>query len=239
MCSYEGSRGDGQNLSAKLIRVGTTFVVQTLITMFWSTFLSFRIVDPCCAALGKEATRCLKPFSVGLRSKHSYTCGVTTSTKGTTDPEGFRHWQSDTVQQTYTLDSQLPSLISLFIFVWSISEANPKNNWMRGEQACLIYPPLLPPIDRLCRTRSPICQVWFAGALLRKVLRGGVRKWCKKNVDHRNLIYRLVVGVVGGDFFRCKAAHPRGARKPYLLVLGTFFKFLLPSEYRVPSALPM
>ena len=44
----EGSRGDGQNLSAKLIRVGTTFVVQTLITMFWSTFLSFRIVDPCC-----------------------------------------------------------------------------------------------------------------------------------------------------------------------------------------------
>ena len=49
------------------------------------------------------------------------------------------------------------------------------------------------------------------------------------------MIYRLVVGVVGGDFFRCKAAHPRGARKPYLLVLGTFFKFLLPSEYRVPS----
>ena len=36
------------------------------------------------------------------------------------------------------LDSQLPSLISLFIFVWSISEANPKNNWMRGEQACLL-----------------------------------------------------------------------------------------------------
>jgi len=36
------------------------------------------------------------------------------------------------------VDSQLPSLISLFIFVWSISEANPKNNWMRGEQACLI-----------------------------------------------------------------------------------------------------
>ena len=35
------------------------------------------------------------------------------------------------------LDSQLPSLISLYVFVWSISEANPKNNWMRGEQACL------------------------------------------------------------------------------------------------------
>ena len=40
------------------------------------------------------------------------------------------------------LDSQLPSLISLFIFVWSISEAeaNPNNNWMRGEQACLFGP---------------------------------------------------------------------------------------------------
>ena len=36
------------------------------------------------------------------------------------------------------LDSQLPSLISLFIFVWSISEADPKNNWIRGEQACLV-----------------------------------------------------------------------------------------------------
>ena len=37
------------------------------------------------------------------------------------------------------IDRQLPSLISLFIFVWSISEANPKNNWMRGEQACLVH----------------------------------------------------------------------------------------------------
>ena len=36
------------------------------------------------------------------------------------------------------VDSQLPSLISLSIFVWSILEAYPKNNWMRGEQACLI-----------------------------------------------------------------------------------------------------
>ena len=40
----------------------------------------------------------------------------------------------------FGVDSQLPSLISLFIFVWSISEANPKNNWMRGEQACLRRP---------------------------------------------------------------------------------------------------
>ena len=38
---------------------------------------------------------------------------------------------------SHEIDSQLPSLISLFIFVWSISEANPKNNWMRGKQACL------------------------------------------------------------------------------------------------------
>ena len=38
------------------------------------------------------------------------------------------------------IDSQLPSLISPFIFVWSISEANPKNNWMRGGQAFLIHP---------------------------------------------------------------------------------------------------
>ena len=37
------------------------------------------------------------------------------------------------------LGSQLPSLISLFIFFWSISEAKPKNNWMRGEQAYLIW----------------------------------------------------------------------------------------------------
>ena len=37
------------------------------------------------------------------------------------------------------VDSQLSSLISLFIFVWSILEANPKNNWMRGEQACLSF----------------------------------------------------------------------------------------------------
>ena len=35
------------------------------------------------------------------------------------------------------LDSWVPFLISLFIFVWSISEANRKNSWMRGEQACL------------------------------------------------------------------------------------------------------
>ena len=41
------------------------------------------------------------------------------------------------------IDSQLPSLISLFIFVWSISEANPKNNWMRGEQACLFSQALM------------------------------------------------------------------------------------------------
>ena len=38
----------------------------------------------------------------------------------------------------HIIDSQLPSLISLYIFLWSISEANPKNNRMRGEQACLI-----------------------------------------------------------------------------------------------------
>ena len=41
------------------------------------------------------------------------------------------------------IDSQLPSLISLYIFVWSISEVNPKNNWMRGEQACLVVLMLL------------------------------------------------------------------------------------------------
>ena len=45
-----------------------------------------------------------------------------------------------TFQKGPYLDSQLPSLISLFIFVRSISEANPKNNWMRGEQACLASP---------------------------------------------------------------------------------------------------
>ena len=39
------------------------------------------------------------------------------------------------------IDSQLPSLISLFIFVWSISEENPKNNLITGEQACLFPPP--------------------------------------------------------------------------------------------------
>ena len=36
------------------------------------------------------------------------------------------------------VDSQLPALISIFIFVWSISEAYLKNNWMRGEQACSV-----------------------------------------------------------------------------------------------------
>ena len=41
------------------------------------------------------------------------------------------------VEICFRKESQLPSLISLFILVWSISEANPKNNWMRGEQACL------------------------------------------------------------------------------------------------------
>ena len=34
------------------------------------------------------------------------------------------------------LDSQLPSLISLYVFVWSISEANPKNNWTRLTYNC-------------------------------------------------------------------------------------------------------
>ena len=43
--------------------------------------------------------------------------------------------------QSSQVDSQLPSLISLFIFVWSISEENPKNNLIRGEQACLFPPP--------------------------------------------------------------------------------------------------
>ena len=56
---------------------------------------------------------------------------------GHQDPIG--HPVPSPQQPRALIDSQLPSLISLFIFVWSISEANPKNNWMRGEQACLLW----------------------------------------------------------------------------------------------------
>ena len=45
----------------------------------------------------------------------------------------------------FNLDNQLPSLISLCICLVdirskskAIAEANPKNNWMRGEQACFL-----------------------------------------------------------------------------------------------------
>ena len=57
----------------------------------------------------------------------------------------------------HLLDSQLPSLISLFIFIWSISEANPKNNWMRGEQACLGLPQsVLQPGQQHCYNLLPL-----------------------------------------------------------------------------------
>ena len=50
----------------------------------------------------------------------------------------------------------LPSLISLFIFVWSISEAIPKNNWMRGEQACLSDPKIF----REAPAHLPLLGFW-------------------------------------------------------------------------------
>ena len=38
---------------------------------------------------------------------------------------------------TFSRDSQLPYLLSLYIFD---SEANPKNNWMRGEKLVYLFP---------------------------------------------------------------------------------------------------
>ena len=80
----------------------------------------------------------------------------------------------------FSLDSQLPSLISLFIFVWSISEANPKNNWMRGEQACLFL----------------IGSTYIGGGQRKKTLYKGARKshhinikkWRKREMNAKYVI---------------------------------------------------
>ena len=135
------------------------------------------------------------------------------------------------------LDSQLPSLISLFIFVWSISEAfrSKSKEQLNERRAGLsnIPPPLLPQIDRLCRTRSPICQVWFAGALLRKVLRGGVRKWCKKKCRSSKFDLSISSGCRRGGFFQVQGSTPSRGSETIFTSAGNLFQIF--AAERVPS----
>ena len=101
----------------------------------------------------------------------------------------------------FYVDSQLPCLISLFIFVWSHSEANPKKNWLRGEQACLltIWFHAKSSKETLKKSKSLI--------LLRK-FGSRAQKWPKiaKKTDHSIAIYSIFC--IGMVYFGCLQVNP-------------------------------